>query len=61
MGQTGSKEVQTIMEEVPRRLEGTGIVTGTTLTEPDDVRQKIDWGLPLPERGHPPLLRRCRW
>ena len=30
---TGAKEVQEIMEEVPKRLEGTGIVAATTLME----------------------------
>ena len=53
MGRTGSKEVQTIMEEVPRRLEGTGIVTGTTLVDPDEVRQKIDWGYRFLNVGTP--------
>ena len=41
---TGSKEVQAIMEEVPKRLEGSGIVTGTTLMELEEIRQKIGWG-----------------
>ncbi len=53
MGQTGSQEVQSIMEELPRRLEGTGIVTGTTLVDPDEVRQKIDWGYRFLNVGTP--------
>jgi 4-hydroxy-2-oxoheptanedioate aldolase len=41
---TRSHEVQEIMRDVPRRLEGTGIAAGTTLMEVDDVREKIRWG-----------------
>jgi len=41
---TGSKQVQEIMEDVPRRLEGTGIATGTTLMAPAEIQQKIRWG-----------------
>ena len=41
---TGSKQVQEIMEDVPRRLEGTGIATGTTLMDPAEIQQKIRWG-----------------
>ena len=41
---TRSKEVQQIMEEVPRRLEGTGIATGTTLVEVAEIQEKIRWG-----------------
>ena len=42
--ETGSKEVQEIMEDVPKRLEGTGIVAGTTLPDPTEVQQKLKWG-----------------
>jgi 4-hydroxy-2-oxoheptanedioate aldolase len=52
-GQTGSSQVQQIMEEVPRRLEGTGIVVGTTLANPDEIKQKIDWGYRFLNVGNP--------
>ena len=41
---TQSKKVQDIMREVPKRLEGTGIVTGTTLGDVAEIQQKIRWG-----------------
>jgi 4-hydroxy-2-oxoheptanedioate aldolase len=41
---TASKEVQEIMEDVPKRLEGTGIVTGTTLGDVAEIQEKIRWG-----------------
>ncbi|MDA0334137.1 MAG: aldolase/citrate lyase family protein, partial [bacterium] len=41
-GQTGSEQVQRIMQEVPKRLAGTGIVVGTTLVDPAEIKQKID-------------------
>ena len=41
---TGSKKVQDIMKDVPSRLEGTGIATGTTLGDVDEIREKLDWG-----------------
>jgi 4-hydroxy-2-oxoheptanedioate aldolase len=50
---TNSKEVQAIMEEVPRRLEGTGIVTGTTLGGLDELREKIGWGYRFLNMGNP--------
>ncbi|HIG16533.1 MAG TPA: 2-keto-3-deoxy-L-rhamnonate aldolase, partial [Candidatus Handelsmanbacteria bacterium] len=52
-GQTGSKEVQQIMEEVPKRLEGTGVVVGTTLADPTEIKQKIDWGYRFLNVGNP--------
>jgi 4-hydroxy-2-oxoheptanedioate aldolase len=52
-GKTGSPEVQSIMEEVPRRLEGTGIVTGTTLVNVDEIKQKVDWGYRFLNVGNP--------
>ena len=51
--ETGSKQVQAIMEEVPKRLEGTGIVTGTTLVSRDEIRQKIAWGYRFINVGNP--------
>ncbi|MDA0709302.1 MAG: aldolase/citrate lyase family protein, partial [bacterium] len=44
MTQTGSAEVQEIMEDVPKRLTGTGIVAGTTLVDLSEVQQKLRWG-----------------
>ena len=41
---TGSAKVQAIMEDVPRRLEGTGVVAGTTLGEVAEIQQKLRWG-----------------
>lgn len=42
--ETGSKEVQEIMREVPKRLKGTGIAAGTTLMEVAELQEKIRWG-----------------
>lgn len=42
--ETGSREVQEIMRDVPRRLEGTGVVAGTTLGEVAEIQEKIRWG-----------------
>ena len=47
MGDTGCKEVQEIMEDVPKRLEGTGIVAGTTLLEVAEIQEKVRWGYKL--------------
>lgn len=44
MTETGCKEVQEIMEDVPKRLEGTGLVAGTTLVDIAEVQQKLRWG-----------------
>ena len=41
---TGSPEVQRIMEDVPKRLEGTGLAAGTTLVKVDEIQQKLAWG-----------------
>ena len=42
--ETGSPEVQRIMEDVPKRLEGTGLAAGTTLMNIDEIQQKLGWG-----------------
>ncbi len=42
--ETESEEVQSIMREVPKRLEGSGIMAGTTLSDVQDIQEKIDWG-----------------
>ncbi len=44
IGDTGCKEVQEIMEDVPKQLEGTGIATGTTLTDVAEIQEKVRWG-----------------
>ena len=41
---TGSRQVQQIMEDVPQRLEGTGIAAGTTLMNVAEIQEKIRWG-----------------
>jgi len=53
MGKTESPEVQSIMEEVPKRLEGTGIIVGTTLMDVNEIEQKIDWGYRFLNVGSP--------
>jgi 4-hydroxy-2-oxoheptanedioate aldolase len=50
---TGSPQVQEIMREVPRRLQGTGIAAGTTLGEVADLQEKIRWGYQLLNVGSP--------
>jgi 2-keto-3-deoxy-L-rhamnonate aldolase RhmA len=42
--ETGSEPVQKIMREVPRRLEGTGLVAATTLADVAELQEKISWG-----------------
>jgi len=44
IAETGSDEVQAIMQDVPRRLEGTGKVAATTLVEVAEIQEKIGWG-----------------
>lgn len=45
--------VQEIMEDVPRRLAGTGVAVGTTLVDIAEVRQKIEWGYRFMSVGNP--------
>lgn len=42
--QTQSKEVQEMMRDIPRRLAGTGIAVGTTLSDVAEIQEKIRWG-----------------
>lgn len=42
--ETGAPEVQRIMEDVPKRLEGTGIAAGTTLVNVEEIQEKLRWG-----------------
>lgn len=48
-----SEEVQTIMQEIPKRLEGSGIVVGTTLGDPKEIQQKYRWGYRFLNVGNP--------
>lgn len=47
MCNTQSPQVQEIMEDVPKRLEGTHIVAATTLADVDEIQQKVRWGYRL--------------
>lgn len=51
--QVQSPLVQNIMQDVPKRLAGTGIVTGTTLASLDELKQKRDWGYRFLNIGSP--------
>jgi 4-hydroxy-2-oxoheptanedioate aldolase len=44
IAETGAPEVQTLMKDVPGRLEGTGIVAGTTLGDLEEIKEKLGWG-----------------
>lgn len=48
-----SKEVQSIMEEIPRRLAGSGIMIGTTLGDVSEIQQKYRWGYRFLNVGSP--------
>ncbi len=50
---TGSPEVQEIMRDVPRRLEGTGISAGTTLSTVAEIQEKARWGYRFLNIGNP--------
>ena len=50
---TESMEVQAIMREVPKRLDGSGIMAGTTLNGMEEIREKIDWGYRYINVGSP--------
>ena len=45
--------VQKIMQEVPKRLEGSGHTIGTTLSDVAEMQQKIDWGYRFMNVGSP--------
>ena len=56
LGVTGdmqNSKVQDIMKEMPRRAEGSGKVIGTTLGDPEEIRQKVDWGYKFLNLGSP--------
>ena len=44
VGETRCREVQEIMQEVPKRLAGTGVVPATTLVDVAEIQEKIRWG-----------------
>jgi 2-keto-3-deoxy-L-rhamnonate aldolase RhmA len=46
-------EVQKIMEDIPRRLAGSGIMIGTTLTDVSEIQQKYRWGYRFLNIGNP--------
>ena len=50
--ETGSKEVQEIMRDVPGRLEGTGVVAATTLVDVAEMQEKISWGYRMMNVGN---------
>ena len=51
--ETESAEVQAAIRDFPRRLEGSGIMAGTTLDDLQDIRQKIEWGYRYINVGSP--------
>ena len=51
--ETGCEEVQAIMEDVPKRLAGTGIVAGTTLGDVAEIQEKYRWGYRFLNVGSP--------
>ncbi|MEZ4614646.1 MAG: aldolase/citrate lyase family protein [Caldilineaceae bacterium] len=46
-------EVQSMMQEIPKRLAGSGIVIGTTLADPAEIQQKYRWGYRFLNLGSP--------
>jgi len=48
-----SPEVQTIMEDIPKRLAGSGIAIGTTLNDVSELQQKYRWGYRFLNVGSP--------
>ncbi|MEZ4861979.1 MAG: aldolase/citrate lyase family protein [Caldilineaceae bacterium] len=47
------EEVQGMMQEIPKRLAGSGIVVGTTLTDISEIQQKYRWGYRFLNIGSP--------
>ena len=41
---TGSRQVQQIMRDVPQQLADTGIAVGTTLMDVSEIQEKTRWG-----------------
>lgn len=51
--QTDAPQVQAIMQEIPRRLQGTGIAVGTTLSSVKEIQEKMSWGYTFLNVGSP--------
>ena len=51
--QTDAPQVQAIMREIPRRLQGTGIAVGTTLESVSEIQEKMSWGYTFLNVGSP--------
>ncbi len=51
--QVQDPRVQNILREIPRRLQGTGIATGTTLTQLSELQEKKSWGYTFLNVGSP--------
>ncbi|MBX3014087.1 MAG: hypothetical protein KF832_21380 [Caldilineaceae bacterium] len=51
--ETQSPEVQRIMEDIPKRLAGSGIAIGTTLSDVSELQQKYRWGYRFLNVGSP--------
>ena len=48
-----NSKLQAIMEEMPKRAEGSGKIIGTILMNPEEIRQKVDWGFRFLVVGSP--------
>lgn len=48
-----STEVQRIMEDIPRRLAGSGVAIGTVLSDVREIQEKYRWGYRLLTVGTP--------
>ncbi|MEO6060727.1 MAG: aldolase/citrate lyase family protein [Thermoflexales bacterium] len=51
--QVQDPRVQDILRDIPRRLKGTGIATGTTLVDVAELQQKMSWGYRFLNVGSP--------
>lgn len=51
--QNDAPEVQKVMQEIPKRLQGSGIAVATTLVSVDELQEKMDWGYNFLNVGNP--------
>ncbi|MEX1021417.1 MAG: aldolase/citrate lyase family protein [Litorilinea sp.] len=51
--QNHAPEVQAVMREIPKRLQGSGIAIATTLESIDEIQEKLDWGYTVMNVGSP--------
>lgn len=51
--QNNAPEVQTVIRDIPRRLEGTGVVPAITLGQVSDIQEKIGWDYRFLNVGSP--------